>query len=283
MQDKIGLKVAFYVTQADIGRFGGRIRTVANRLPCTGRTLLQEPDISDLDIYDEALRSTANKGASAITARLRRAIETGVYSDGDQLPAERQLATAFGAARSTIRKVLDNLEQEGLVYRRVGSGTFVNYAGPLANTVGDVSDLISPLQLIEARFAVEPTMTRLAAIHATRRDLDSIEDVLARLEGCGNDKNAFSRWDSEFHLLLARCSRNPLIVHLYQQINDARSHAQWAAMKDIILTPDQIGAYNNQHRGIYEALTRRDVTSAVQLIEEHLHKARADLVGASSD
>ena len=31
----------------------------------------------------------ANRGANSITARLRRAIETGVYADGDQLPPER--------------------------------------------------------------------------------------------------------------------------------------------------------------------------------------------------
>ncbi len=63
------------------------------------------------------------RGAGAITARLRNAIETGVYSDGDQLPPERQLATAFDAARSTIRKALNQLEKAGLVERRIGSGT----------------------------------------------------------------------------------------------------------------------------------------------------------------
>src|SRR5690606_5103728 len=125
------------------------------------------------------------RGAAAITARLRRAIETGVYSDGDQLPPERQLATAFGTARSTIRKALHQLESEGLVSRRLGSATFVSYAGPPERPSGDITDLISPLQLIEARMAVEPYMTRLAAIHATRRDLDMMETILARLEEIG--------------------------------------------------------------------------------------------------
>jgi DNA-binding transcriptional MocR family regulator len=48
---------------------------------------------------------------------------TGVYADGDQLPAERQLAVTFRNGRSTIRKVLDQLEQKNLASRRVGSGT----------------------------------------------------------------------------------------------------------------------------------------------------------------
>src|SRR5689334_7985769 len=111
---------------------------------------------SDAESEDPQL--VANRGANSITARLRRAIETGVYSDGDQLPPERQLAVAFGTARSTIRKALDQLELNGFVLRRVGSGTFVSYAGPVQDTMADVTDLISPLHLIETRFAVEPYM-----------------------------------------------------------------------------------------------------------------------------
>ena len=50
----------------------------------------------------DQLTMMPGRGADAITMRLRHAIETGVYSDGDRLPPERRLATAFGAARSTI-------------------------------------------------------------------------------------------------------------------------------------------------------------------------------------
>lgn len=224
---------------------------------------------------------STGRGAGAITTRLRRAIETGVYAHGEQLPAERQLAIALGAARSTVRKALNQLEESGVVIRKVGSGTFVNYAEPLQNSVEDITDLISPLQLIEARFSVEPYMTRLAAIHATHRDLNSMEAILERLESSNTDKNAFGHWDSEFHLLLARCSQNPLLVNLYQQINNVRSHAQWGAMKDAILSPEQIDAYNRQHRSLYDALCQRDVKKAVDHINRHLEKARQDLLGAS--
>ena len=61
---------------------------------------------ANLDDSDE-LTVSNGRTANVIMARLRRAIESGVYADGDQLPAERQLAITFGTARSTIRKVLD--------------------------------------------------------------------------------------------------------------------------------------------------------------------------------
>jgi DNA-binding FadR family transcriptional regulator len=224
----------------------------------------------------------ASRGANSITARLRRAIETGVYSDGDQLPPERQLAVAFGTARSTIRKALDQLEQKGIVVRRVGSGTFVNYSGPVQDGMSDVTDLISPLQLIETRFAVEPYMARLAALHASARDIDAIDSILMRLEAVGADQDLFTRLDSEFHLQLARCSRNPLILRLYQQINTVRAHAQWDNMKSIILTREKMAFYNQQHRAILDALRQRDLQSASEQIAKHLETARQDLVGADS-
>jgi DNA-binding FadR family transcriptional regulator len=224
----------------------------------------------------------ATRGANSITSRLKRAIESGVYSDGDQLPPERQLALAFGTARSTIRKALDQLEQKNLVVRRVGSGTFVSYQGPVQDAMSDVTDLISPLQLIEARMAIEPSMTRLAALHASGRDLDAIEGILRRIESVTSDQDLFTKLDSEFHLALARCSRNPLLYRLYQHINTVRNHAQWEQMKQIILIKDKIEIYNQQHRAIFEALKARDPASAADLIVRHLETARLDLVGADS-
>jgi DNA-binding FadR family transcriptional regulator len=242
---------------------------------------LKENSLEARDAVDgEAMGLVPAKSANAITSRLRHAIESGVFADGDQLPPERQLAVALGTARSTIRKALDQLEQKGLVVRRVGSGTFVNFSGPLQSTSGDVADLISPLQLIETRLAVEPYMTRLAAIHATQKDLDGIESCLEQLAAAAADQDRFTRWDSEFHLHLARCSRNPLIMHIYQEINDVRAQAQWERMKRVILSAEKIHAYNEQHRAIFQALCNRDVGQAVDQITRHLETARQDLLGA---
>lgn len=231
---------------------------------------------------DFAELTKPGRGVGAISAHLRRAIETGIYGEGDQLPPERQLAASFHAARSTIRRALDQLERAGLVSRRLGSGTFVISSGPVTHAAGDLADLISPLQLIEARIAVEPYTTRLAVLNATRRDLDEMNNVLARADDSVNDKDAFSKWDAEFHLLIARASRNPLLTLVYKQINNVRLHAQWDAMKEQILTPEVIREYNEQHRAIHQAIDQRDAQQAQTLIAEHLDKARDDLLRANS-
>jgi GntR family transcriptional regulator len=55
---------------------------------------------------------------------LRQRIRDGEYPDGRPLPGEHQLAGQFGVSRVTVRRTLQQLEAEGLVVRRRGSGTF---------------------------------------------------------------------------------------------------------------------------------------------------------------
>jgi DNA-binding FadR family transcriptional regulator len=222
--------------------------------------------------------SAASSGSAAIAAKLRRAILDGAYDYRERLPGERELADHFGASRSTVREALRQLEDLHLVSRRIGSGTFVNHDAEFGGS--NIADVTSPLELIDVRFAVEPQMARLAVANATARELDNLADGLQRLEDCGADAELFSREDEAFHLALAECTRNPLMVWLYGRINNVRGHKQWAAMKDTILSAERIGQYNEEHRALYEALRNRDTDAAVQLITAHLERARRDLMGA---
>jgi DNA-binding FadR family transcriptional regulator len=176
---------------------------------------------------------------------------------------------------------LDQLEQERLVTRRVGAGTFVNYRG--TDPADDVTELTSPLELIEVRLALEPHMTRLAVLNATARDVDRLAELMERLATACADSEGFTQWDEDFHLAIAECTRNPLLVSLYRQINDVRTHKQWNAMKDKVLTAERIADYNAQHRNLFEAIRSRDVEGAVAIITAHLHQARRQLLGAGSE
>ena len=224
---------------------------------------------------------SAGLGSARIAAALRQSILDGAYAYGDKLPAERELARLFSASRSTVRRALDRLEETRLVIRRVGSGTFVSHAP--GGGEDDISEITSPLELIEVRLALEPEMARLAVINATPRDIDRLEDALRRVEASGPDAERFTRADQEFHLQLAECTHNPLFIWVYRRINAVRGHAQWADMKDKILTAGRIDDYNRQHRALFEALRGRGIEGAVGIVSEHLRKARRDLVGAESE
>lgn len=57
--------------------------------------------------------------------QIKRDIENHVYQVGDRIPAERQLAVKFGVSRMTLRQAIKTLEDEGILERRLGSGTYV--------------------------------------------------------------------------------------------------------------------------------------------------------------
>lgn len=216
--------------------------------------------------------------ADAIAARLAQRILDGSLAAGARLPAERRLAESFSASRGTVREALRSLAARGLVSRRVGSGTFVAHEPPAGTA--DVSEITSPLELVEVRDAIEPRMARLAVRNATARDVAALERALAEMDRTA-DPGRFSTADEAFHLRLAEATHNPLIVEIYRRINHVRGHAQWRSIKDKILTPARITAYNGEHRALLAALAHRDTARAEAIVVAHMARARADLVASA--
>ena len=64
----------------------------------------------------------------AIVNALRSDIESGKYGPGARLPSEAELTRRFTVSRMTVVKAVQQLRQEGLLSRRVGSGTYANGA-----------------------------------------------------------------------------------------------------------------------------------------------------------
>lgn len=62
---------------------------------------------------------------SDIVRRHLQTVIDGGLQPHDKLPTERELAEEFDFSRLTVRRALDQLEQEGVVYRVQGAGTFV--------------------------------------------------------------------------------------------------------------------------------------------------------------
>ncbi len=85
---------------------------------------------------------------------LRERIARGEVGPHARLPGEPSLATAFGVARVTVRRALDQLAREGLVERRAGAGTFVRERGLAEPMVADLADVFAYLQAMGARTGV---------------------------------------------------------------------------------------------------------------------------------
>jgi GntR family transcriptional regulator len=63
---------------------------------------------------------------SQVAGALRRRIEMGEWQPGDQISTLLELEAEFQVARVTVRQAVELLEQEGLVMRQQGRGTYVS-------------------------------------------------------------------------------------------------------------------------------------------------------------
>ena len=104
---------------------------------------------------------------------LRDRIVTGEDRPQGRLMSEPALATLHGVSRVTVRRALDQLEREGLIERRPGSGTFVTGRSTAMPVVADLSNVLTHLiemgrrtdvRLLSFNF-VAPTPAIAEALH----------------------------------------------------------------------------------------------------------------------
>src|SRR5258707_15523184 len=104
-------------------------------------------------------------------------IREGNLGPGERLPNEREMSRRFRTGRSVVRGALSMAESQGLIMRRVGSGTYLSDRAPTI-IEGMDADLelnrnapASLHETLEARMTFEPGVTALAAERANEVDL----------------------------------------------------------------------------------------------------------------
>ena len=75
----------------------------------------------------------------SLRALLQDGIADGSYVPGAKLPTERELVERLSAPRSAVRRALGQLEDEGLVIRHVGRGTFLTETAQPEGAPADTS------------------------------------------------------------------------------------------------------------------------------------------------
>lgn len=216
---------------------------------------------------------TTKRSFEVVVRELRKAIVRGELKPGEKLPAEPDLAAQFGVSRSALREALKSLELTGYleVRRGYGGGTFVTipdaeeFTTIPAPTVPTLD--LTPTQLLEVRLAIEPRAARLAAaaslehvlaLHAALHEAERVDSRPARLLHALAD----------FHVAVARASRNPVFVAvmeglrpaIYRALNRPAQDAAWAS------------ACRSEHAGIVERIEAGDADGAELAMIGHLQR-----------
>jgi GntR family transcriptional regulator len=84
---------------------------------------------------------------------LRLRIEKGEFAPGAPLPTEDQICEQYGVSRITVRRALDGLNQQGLIVRRRGVGSFVAEPRPGINShlTGSLPEFLASAALMTVR------------------------------------------------------------------------------------------------------------------------------------
>ena len=163
---------------------------------------------------------TPHRAFEEIADQIRGMVAAGRLRPGDRLPPERELAATFRVSRNTLREALRALELAGMIESRKGAtgGAFVRSGNPQV-VVGGMRDLyhlgaITPEHLTEARIWFSEMVVRVVCERATGADFEALQanvDAMARADAAG-DFDERQRLNREFHLILARATRNPIVA-----------------------------------------------------------------------
>jgi DNA-binding FadR family transcriptional regulator len=167
-----------------------------------------------------------------ITAQIRGRLARHSLRAGDRLPAERQLAEQFHVSRNTLREALRSLELAGLLELKKGAtgGAFIKEGGGDAAVAG-LADLyhlgtIKPQHLTEARIVIGTEVARLACARRSKEDLAALEANVAAADEATAKGDVAGRAsiNYEFHRLLARAARNPVLIILTDALMEMTRH-----------------------------------------------------------
>jgi len=216
-------------------------------------------------------------------------IASGVYKVGDMLPAERVIAEQMEVSRTVIREAMIMLEVEGYVEVRKGSGIRVINVD-VETVVPDISLAFSnedfiltcgPFELLQARQLFESNIAEFAASQATKQDLVALMKIQeqAKLDDFSRD----SYWDTEFHIQLARCTQNSVVVHIAEMLSKHReNNPYWKKLHEHI-EDNRIRSWCSEHDEIVKALIQRDAAAARQAAWQHIENTKQMLFDASND
>jgi DNA-binding FadR family transcriptional regulator len=197
--------------------------------------------------------------------RLRQQITSGTWEIGTRIPAEPELAELIGVGRNTVREAVQSLVHAGMLERRQGSGTYVISDSELGNAMGREIAGAHQRDVLEVRRALEVEVARLAAVRRTPAQVDDLRrlrDTRSEAYASG-ELDAMVAADLALHRLIAESSHNPVLIALYENLQDAIS-------ANIRFNFEHPAHDDDSHHALVEAIAEGDTRAAVAEIDHYL-------------
>ncbi|WP_424987109.1 FadR/GntR family transcriptional regulator [Microbulbifer sp. S227A] len=197
-------------------------------------------------------------------------LSSGKLGDSGRLPSERALSERFRIGRRRVREALAQLEAEGLIWRKQGSGT---YAGKPADPTGELAARIAgetnAIQVMEARLCIEPELAALCARRIAPEAVAQLRALAARMvPSLPNSENEI--WDGALHRMIAEEARNKPLLTCFAMLDEIRISADWLAFRARARPPGSFERTLRQHDRIIDAIAAGDAQAARAAMHAHL-------------
>jgi DNA-binding FadR family transcriptional regulator len=124
----------------------------------------------------------------------------------------------FGVARATVREALRFLELQGALRIKAGPGGGPVVSVPGADHLASVLSLhlqfadASFSSVVDARRSIYPVLASQAAENASRQDIETLQESIARMHTCVQDSELFQEETRRFMSLVAAASDNRVLA-----------------------------------------------------------------------
>lgn len=207
---------------------------------------------------------------TALRRQLLSLIASGELPPDGRLPTERDLSERFDVGRRALRLALDQLETEGLVWRKQGKGTFAGQpSDPTGQLAARITGDTDALQVMEARLCIEPELAALCALRATDEEIARLR-TLAQRRVEAADPQSIELWDSSLHRLIAQCARNRPLLTAFALLDEIRSNPEWVAIRARARSQASMIVSTNEHQTILDAIAARAPDAARAAMRDHL-------------
>lgn len=209
--------------------------------------------------------------AEQVAAQISDQITRGKWKPGEKLPSETEFCAALDVGRSTLREALKSLAYVGMVQMRHGGGTYVvdgtNLLIERVLTSGSLKTEKELSDMAETRLAIESETVALAAERATADDIAQLEALLKEMGvSIGGTGRGYVNLDVEYHLAIARCSKNQMLHGLLTPIRGQLQ--EWIAKSQEL--PGIRENAQRQHAKILAAICDHNPDKARSAMRTHL-------------
>lgn len=209
-----------------------------------------------------------------VVEQLIRQIESGVAAPGSRLPAEAEMCRQFAVSRTVVREAVARLKADQLVETQPGLGLFVVRRPPgqgvLKLRAPEGSTVERARELLEFRAGLETEAARLAALRRTDDDIVAMRGALTLIDETERAGGNGGAEDLDFHMTIARASKNGYIVQVLQflsgSLRDAISHSRVVTAR----RREHVVAAQREHALVVEAIVAGDPDIATLQMRRHL-------------